>query len=73
LVLKELKGLLVTLDHLSQEQRDKLALQAQLVIQEAKETQDLQALKERQDPQVLLAQQVLLEIQGLLDPQGQLE
>jgi urease gamma subunit len=69
---KEFKERKVPLDHLSQEQQETLAQLATQVIQEARESQAQQSL-ERQDPQVLLAQQVLLAAQGLLDPQDQLE
>ena len=62
----------MSLDHLSQEQREALVKQALQVLQETRETQE-QASLERQDPQVLLARQVIQEALGLLDPQGFLE
>jgi hypothetical protein len=52
--------------------QDPSVKQALQVLQEVKATQAQQSL-ERQDPQVLLAQQVLLAAQGLLDQQDQLE
>jgi hypothetical protein len=69
--IQEPQGLLETL-----EQQVQLALRealAKLDLLEAKVIQEPLASLERQDPRVLLAQQVLLEAQGLLDPQGQLE
>ena len=62
----------MSLDHLSQEQREALVKQALQVLQETQETQE-QASLERQDPRVLLARQVIQEALGLLDPQGLLE